>query len=80
MDKSLPNECPGCDIKVSYCKTPEMLELLKMWSTSLLPLIPGSLEPRSGCTWERPLMAKIELFDMEAVNKQMTNAKLHCQK
>ena len=37
------NECPGYDIKQSDSEVPIMLELWGMWSTPLLPLLPGSL-------------------------------------
>ena len=41
-DKTLPNECPGSDIKSSDGKAPA-LELCRMWSTLSLPLLPGPI-------------------------------------
>ena len=38
-----PNECPGYDAKQSDVEVPVMLELLGMWSTPSLPLLPGPL-------------------------------------
>ena len=38
-----PNKCPGHDTKQSDGEVPVMLEILGMWSTSSLPLLPGSL-------------------------------------
>ena len=39
------NKCPGYDTKQSDGEVPVMLELWGMWSTSLLPLLPGPLWP-----------------------------------
>ena len=39
------NEYPGYDSKQSDGEVPVMLELGGMWSTSSLPLLPGSLWP-----------------------------------
>ena len=41
----LPNECPGYDTKQSDGEVPVMLEFWGMWSTLLLPLLPGLLWP-----------------------------------
>ena len=38
--------CPGYDIKQSDGEVPVMMELWGMWSSSSLPLLPGSLWPR----------------------------------
>ena len=38
-----PNECPVYDTKKSDSKASVMLELLEMWSTPLLPSLPGPL-------------------------------------
>ena len=40
-----PNECPGYDTKQSDGEVPVMLGLWGMWSTTLLPLLPGPLWP-----------------------------------
>ena len=41
----LPYECPGYNTKQSDGEASVMLELLKMQSTTLLPSLPGPLEP-----------------------------------
>ena len=41
--KTLSNVCPGYDTKQSDGEVPVMLELWGMWSTPLLPLLPGPL-------------------------------------
>ena len=38
-------ECPRYDIKQSDGEVPVMLEFWGMWSTPLLPLLPGPLWP-----------------------------------
>ena len=38
-----PNECPGYDTKQSDSEVPAMLEFWEMWSTPLLPSLPGPL-------------------------------------
>ena len=40
-----PNKCPVYDTKQSDDHVPAMLELWGMWSTPLLPLLPGQLWP-----------------------------------
>ena len=40
-----PNGCPGYDSKQSDGEVPAVLELWRMWSTPLLPLLPGPLWP-----------------------------------
>ena len=40
-----PNKCPGYDAKQTDANVPVMLELWGMWSTPLLPLLPGPLWP-----------------------------------
>ena len=42
---SPPNECPGYDTKQSDGEIPAMQELWGMWSTPLLPSLPGPLRP-----------------------------------
>ena len=37
------NECPGYDTKQSDGEIPAMLELCRMWSTPLLPSLPGPI-------------------------------------
>ena len=46
MSPASLNECPGYDTKQSDGEVPAMLELWEMWSTPLLPLLPGALWPR----------------------------------
>ena len=41
-----PNECPEYDTKESDGEVPAMLELWGIWSTLLLPSLPGPLWPR----------------------------------
>ena len=41
----LPNEYPEYDTKQFESKVPVLLELYGMWSTHLLPLLPGPLWP-----------------------------------
>ena len=43
--RSPPNECPGYGTKQSDGEVPAVLELWKMRSTPLLPLLPGPLWP-----------------------------------
>ena len=48
--KTHPNECPVYDTKQSDGEASVMLELWQMWSTFLLPPLPGPLWPQSGST------------------------------
>ena len=59
----IPNECPGYDTKTSDGEAP-VLELWEMWSTSLLPLLPGLLRPRVVVPLRVPSMVQIELFNL----------------
>ena len=43
-----PNECPVYDTKQSDGEVTVMLEFSGMWSTFLLPLLPGPLTPEWG--------------------------------
>ena len=43
--KILPNECPRYDTKQSDGDAPVMLEIWGVWSTPLLPSLPGRLWP-----------------------------------
>ena len=62
--KDSPNECPGYSIKQSNREAPEVMELWGMWSTPLLPLLPGPLWPRVVAPDRALSMSQKELFDI----------------
>ena len=66
-EKNSFNECPAYDTKQSDGEAPVILELWRMWSTPLLPLLPGALW--SGVVApERVLsVGQIEVFDIWTV-------------
>ena len=55
-----------------------MLELWEMWSTSLLPSLPGPLWLRVVAPDKVQSMGQIELLDNETGCNQMIYAKLNC--
>ena len=78
--QTLPNKCPGYDIKQSDS---EALVMLELWGMQKTPSMPSFLGP----LWlavlapDRVLsMGQIELFDIYTEGKQMTYAKLNCLK
>ena len=71
---SLPNECPGYDIKQSDGETPVMLELWGLQSTLSLPLLQGYLWP-GAVALDRVLL---ELFDISTVYKELTYVRFNC--
>ena len=75
-----PNKCPSYDIKQSNGNARVMLELWGMWSTLSLPLLIGPLWPGIVTSERVRSMGQIELFDIQTVRKQITYAKLNCQK
>ena len=60
---SLTNKCSGYDIKQSDGEDP-VQEIWGMWSTPLLPLLPGSLWPEMVGPDSVLSMGQIELFDV----------------
>ena len=57
------SECLGYEIKPSDCEA-QVLELWGMWSTPLLPLLPGLLWPRVVASDRVLYMGQIEQFDI----------------
>ena len=49
------NECPGYDTKQSDGEVPVRLDLWGMWSTHLLPLLPGPLCPGVVALYKGPI-------------------------
>ena len=87
--KSPLNECPGYDIKQCNGEFPVMLELWGMWSTPLLPSLPGRLWPRTVASDRVQSMGLIELDGVLMLNwivwnrtvltlKLCTYSKLNC--
>ena len=71
-ERSHSNECPIYDIKQANGKTPVILELWGMQSTSSLPSLPGSRWFGVVALAIALSIGEIELFDIETECKQMT--------
>ena len=59
-----PNKCPEYDTNQSDGEAPVMLELWRIGSTPLLPLLPGPFLPRVGAPDVVLSMGQIELLDI----------------
>ena len=74
--KDFPSECPAYDTKQSDGEAPVMLELWRMPSTPLLPLLPSLFWPRVEAPDRVLFMGQTELFHLLAECKQITFTKL----
>ena len=70
------NECPGYDIKQSYCEASILQELWEMLSASSLPSLPGLISPRVVESDWFLSMGQIE-FDIKTGSQKKTYAKLN---